>query len=248
MEISFKHNKRLFDFLRAHRDLLEALLFIRRVIFRVVFAVPHLLMVRKYLNSNKPKKLHLGAGFNVLPGWLNTDLNPGKETLYLDFTKPFPFPDASFDYVFNEHTIEHVPYSAAVGMVEKAYKALKPGGKLRVSTPNLEHLINLYQEPKTETQKKYIKWMGEAFLPQFDEVNDAIVINNYFRDWGHQFIFDEKTLKKVFEDAGFTNVTRCQTSQSSDPELTNTESHHKVIGDEFNNLESLILEGTKPAA
>jgi hypothetical protein len=59
-----------------------------------------------YLASADRPRLHLGAGPRLLPGWLNSDLVTGD--IYLDITRRLPLPDASLDYVYGEHVIEHV--------------------------------------------------------------------------------------------------------------------------------------------
>jgi hypothetical protein len=69
--------------------------------------------IERYLDTHIVKKLQLGTGPNPLPGWLNTDLRPDsylehRETVvFLDAAKPFPFPSATFDYVFSEHRAHH---------------------------------------------------------------------------------------------------------------------------------------------
>ena len=56
------------------------------------------------------KGLHIGCGNHVLPNWWNTDLVPySSHVMGMDATGRFPFPDESFDRVYSEHMIEHVP-------------------------------------------------------------------------------------------------------------------------------------------
>ena len=54
--------------------------------------------VSEYLRTHDVRKLHLGAGENLLPGWLNTDLHDygRRDLVYLDVRKRFPLPDGSF--------------------------------------------------------------------------------------------------------------------------------------------------------
>jgi hypothetical protein len=74
---------------------------------------------------------------------------------------------------------------------------------------------------------------------------NTIVINNFFRDWGHKFIHDESSLDYVLKQAGFNVVTRCEVGESEHPTLANLEHHDKEIGVDFNRLESIIMEATK---
>ncbi len=76
--------------------------------------------------------------------------------------------------------------------------------------------------------------------------NDTAVINTFFRSWGHKFIYDLKTLILVLEKSGFINIITTKIGVSDDKSLQNLEAHNKEIGDEFNRLESLVVEATKP--
>lgn len=194
------------------------------------------------------KKLHLGCGGHVLPGWLNTDLRPrSSEVVKLDATAPFPFDSGSFDYVFSEHMIEHVTHAQGLGMLKECRRVLRAGGKLRVATPDLAFLIDLYREPKTPLQLDYIGWATQRFIPSAPGSMDTFVINNFVRDWGHQFIYDEKVLRLSMQTAGFEAIVRCELSRSEDAELRDLEREERMPPG-FLRLESMVLEGRKGGA
>jgi predicted SAM-dependent methyltransferase len=201
-------------------------------------------MVSNYLKYNQIRKLQIASGSNVLSGWLNTDLNPAKEIMFLDASKRLPFGDCTFDYIFTEHFIEHLKYRGGVQLVQECYRVLKPGGRLRISTPDLSFLIELHDENKTEVQKRYIKWEVDQYSP--DKVYAAtFVINNFVRG-DHKFIYDYETLKNLLRKCRFVEVKRCEPGESPDENLLGIESHGRTIGDDFNKLESMVLEAIKP--
>jgi predicted SAM-dependent methyltransferase len=153
--------------------------------------------------------------------------------------------------VYFEHFIEHLEYQDGVRLVQECYRVLKPRAKLRISTPDLRFLVELYITNKTELQKRYIVWAIVTLWnietrTDFKIYRDTFVINNFFRSWGHKFIYDYKTLKSVLESCGFINIMQCNLEESDDVNLQGIESHGHEIGNEFNKLESLIHEGTKP--
>lgn len=203
-------------------------------------------VVREYMARGGERRLHIGCGANAREGWLNTDWYPrSNEILHLDATKPYPFPDETFDCVFSEHMIEHVSFPDGLKMLTECFRVLKPGGKLRISTPDLAFLIDLYRTDKSELQREYIDWSSEWFIPHALEPLDTFVINNYVRDWGHLFIYDEKTLRLAFEKAGFVDVTPHEVGESEDPRLQGLENEQR-LPEGFLSLESVILEGRKP--
>jgi predicted SAM-dependent methyltransferase len=85
------------------------------------------------------------------------------DVLYLDATRRFSFKDAAFDYIFSEHMIEHISYQHSLNMLAECRRVLQPSGKIRISTPDLNFLINLYRDDKSELQQRYIKWSTRAF-------------------------------------------------------------------------------------
>ena len=189
-------------------------------------------------------KLHLGCGRNILDGWINTDYNTAKfgGSKYLDVTKKFPYDNNSVDYIFSEHMIEHITYHEGKFMLEESFRVLKSGGKIRISTPDLKFLIKLYNEDKTELQKRYIEYSFKEY--KLDGNSDTFVINNFHRDWGHIFIYDEKTLKSLFESIGFFDLKCYGLMESDDEELMGVE-HIIRQPDGFIQLESFTVEGTK---
>jgi hypothetical protein len=63
---------------------------------------------------------------------------------------------------------------------------------------------------------------------------------------GHGFLFDPKTLSESMRLAGFTDIQQREPSESDDPNLRNIDSHQRYVGVEFNRVESMIFEASKP--
>ena len=202
--------------------------------------------IQEYLNRNQIRKLHIGCGSNIISGWLNCD-NDLKLSgiIYLDATKPFPLDSNEFDYIFSEHMIEHISYQDGLLMLQECFRVLKEGGKIRISTPDLKFLIDLYKTNKLPLQKKYIQWATENFIKDAPYFDDTFVINNFVRDWGHQFIYDEKTLRSSIEMAGFKGTKVYPVNHSDDIWLNNLE-NEKRMPEGFLQFETLTVESQKP--
>jgi predicted SAM-dependent methyltransferase len=206
-------------------------------------------ILRDYLSRQGPKKLQIGCGKNLLDGWLNTDIYTGQgpDVAYLDATVRFPFDDATFDYVFSEHQIEHIPYPAGLFMLRECCRVLKPGGRIRIATPNLARILAIYTSKPTEEQQHYIKWSVDRHTPQTGIYSPAHVINTFFTSWGHAFIYDPDSLRQSMEQAGFVSVVEYPAEQSDDPHLRGIETHAREIGSKrVNDFETMVLEAARP--
>jgi predicted SAM-dependent methyltransferase len=203
-------------------------------------------LAKSYLTKTNVPKLHIGCGSNILPNWLNADYFPNrKDVLYLDATKPFRLPNNSFDFVFSEHMIEHISYIDATFMLRECHRVLRPGGRIRISTPDLAFLVGLYASDKSELQENYIEWSASTFVPDAPRASDTFVINDFVRDWGHQFIYDEKTLCAALHGAGFNNLVKCDIRESASEAFCNLENERRMP-EGFLKLETLTIEGAKP--
>jgi SAM-dependent methyltransferase len=182
------------------------------------------LLVSRYLKTHAVRKLQIGSHVCTLPDWLNTDLYPSSfGTVSLDATKTFPLPDASFDYVFSEHQMEHITYSEALKMLGECRRILRPGGKIRIAVPSLDCLVDLFRESRTELQERYIRYSTDFLWPKIQEPGPCFAFNSSFMHWGHKFIYDRETLRSTLESVGFTKTQFFTPGESDDPNLTGVE-------------------------
>jgi predicted SAM-dependent methyltransferase len=168
-------------------------------------------------------RLLIGSGPQILDGWINIDNAPypGVDRV-LDVTQGLPFDNVSLIYA--EHFIEHLPYDAALALLRECRRALDDYGVLRLSTPNLDWVwASHYRKVLTEEQ---------AVLACF-------MLNRAFRGWGHQFLYNERTLTATLFDAGFANVVRREYGQSTHDELRGIERHEWL--EDFEGLSHILI-------
>lgn len=223
---------------------------VKRVIRKVLFCYRKTdgwrkRQVNKYLRENDVAKLQIGCGPFPLEGWFNTDvltnLHKGSP-IYMDAGKPFPMPDASFDYVYSEHLFEHLTYPQATNMLKECYRILKPNGVLRMATPNLQFLVNLYLHPEEEINHKYIEFNTQmSGLPS----SPVYTVNYFHTTWGHKIIYDPETLSNFLRENGFKDICQCEMSKSSHSPLNNVEQHFKFLQYDLNLLETMIIEARR---
>jgi predicted SAM-dependent methyltransferase len=204
--------------------------------------------IETYLRTHSVRKLQLGTGSNVLEGWLNSDIHRfegANRIVYLDARQRFPLPDESFDLVFCEHMLEHIDYADGLRCLRECRRVLRPGGRIRVATPSLRRLADLYRADPTEEQKRYVQWAVDTFVDDADAPLPGFVLNNFLRSWGHRFVYDEDTLRHALERAGFAHVEQRRVGESGDPQLVGLERHLDETA-EFNEYETIVFEGRRP--
>lgn len=186
------------------------------------------------------KLLNIGAGDHPLDGWTNADVaRAWPFIVYLDATKPFEFPDDEWDRIYSEHMIEHITFAEGCHMLRECYRVLKPGGRIRITTPNLAFLTEMFYSPKK--YREYIDWASREFgMKSCPET----VINNFVRAWGHQFIWSEFLLRHTLHDVGFENITEHRVRESRDPAFKFLENVDRMPSG-FLAIESMCLEALK---
>jgi len=196
--------------------------------------------IKKYLHTESLKRLQIGGGYHTKQGWINGDLIAGD--IYLDAARRFPFPDESIDLVFAEQFIEHLSFEQGSYCLRECCRVLKKGGKIRLSTPDLENLCSLYKNNNPDVDLKTVMARHKA---QHNRglTTPCHLMNDFFRLWGHSFIYDEQTLRMQLGQAGFSSILRRKFGQSDEKSLQGLERHADV--EWMKNAFQLIVEANK---
>ena len=205
--------------------------------------------IRDYFAVNAVRKLHLGAGDNNVVGWLNSDIEPSGDAIYLDASSHYPFSNDSFHYIYAEHLIEHLSWEDGLKMLKEAHRVLAPGGKLRIITPNLTQSIYALNHQSSPEVQKFVEANLRLFKWPETPVGAAYVFNKTMREWGHLFIYDPQTLRKTLELAGFVTVRELTLHEETDPIFAKAEYRTRAkYGEDVwltNSWGSMAIEATK---
>ena len=198
-----------------------------------------------YLRNAGPKGLHIGCGGRLLDGWLNVDLDRYPGVARMDATRRFPFADETFDHIYSEHMIEHVPYEQGCTMLAECCRVLKPGGIVRIVTPDLVALAALCDDERDAHSQRYLDFFYETFLGPQRPHTVATALDAHFRWWGHSFLYDGPTLIGTMEQAGFINIEPTGLQDSSHASLCGLANDSRYP-DGLLAFESMTFEGRKP--
>jgi len=168
------------------------------------------------LTSADPRRavaLHLGSGGHYIRRWINIDrdLLPPID-LVADLSASLPFRSASVDYIHSEDFLEHIEGEAGKRFLEEAFRVLKPGGVMRLLTPDLRLLV---ERVYLRREEHHLAWC-ERYL---EARGPCEALNMHLRMNGdHRFVWDEEHLHSVLREIGF-RVRRARYNASRDPRL-----------------------------
>lgn len=85
-------------------------------------------------------KLNLGAGADLKTGYVNVDFRDLPGVLKVDLSKlPWPWKDGEVEDILMLDFLEHFPYRKTVPILQEVWRVLKPGGRVEIQVPDLEH-------------------------------------------------------------------------------------------------------------
>ncbi len=87
------------------------------------------------MEEKNTKKLNLGCGIDIKPGWINLDSAAlaGVDVVHNIEKLPLPFSDNEFDYILAQDVLEHVDY---MPILKDLHRILKHNGTLAVRVPH----------------------------------------------------------------------------------------------------------------
>ena len=105
------------------------------------------------------KRLNLGCGSRFHPDWTNVDFTATREGVIAhDLNQNIPFPDESFDVVYQSHLLEHFSKTNAELFLRECYRVLRPEGVFRVVVPDLEQIARTYLTALEKANAGFEEW------------------------------------------------------------------------------------------
>jgi predicted SAM-dependent methyltransferase len=129
-------------------------------------------------------------------------------------------------------------------MLAECHRILKPGGRIRISTPPLEFLLDLMMKPTAE-HLRYADYHYGEFLGDAPLKVPAAILNDYYREWGHQFVYDRGSLTTLLQRAGFVKLEEFPINVSNDDHLRGLENESRMPAGILA-LSTMTFEAEKP--
>lgn len=165
---------------------------------------PHLLVARV---PGLARLLH-GAGVLDEQRWRQHQAGTFRQLRWLDVSRPFRFPDASFDAVYCSHMLEHLHPDVAEHCLQEARRVLAPGGVLRLAVPDLDAMVAGY-DPADPDQFLWGVFQGRGARAKRSA-----------RHWWH---YNAVSLEALLRRLGFRQVYQCEFQQGRCPDLERIE-------------------------
>ena len=135
----------------------------------------------------KPLKLHLGCGGEHLKGYINIDIIKRSGIDMIADARHLPFQEGSAEVIESYHLIEHIPRYEVLPMLKHWHAILIPSGKGIIECPDFDKTC-------------------EAYLKGAEGLLSYIFGGQRWPSDTHYFGYNFKRLKKLLEEAGFTQI------------------------------------------
>ncbi len=179
-------------------------------------------VTRTALNELGIRGLQSGCGDAVRRNWLNSDYRPLHDSqdqrtapgrvyridddrffLQHEVPKPFPIEDGSLDWCYSEHFIEHLTLADGIAWLADMRRLLRPGGFVRLSTPDLRKYIRAYLDPGDPFLAQHGTKIADSFEDTSAVERPAFMVNQTFYSWGHRWMYDPDEIRHAAVAAGF---------------------------------------------
>ncbi|MDD2731839.1 MAG: hypothetical protein PHI53_01435 [Candidatus Pacebacteria bacterium] len=147
-----------------------------------------------------PILIHIGCGEFNDKRYINVDSRKGLHIHYVDTIENISklFPQNYADLIYGCHVLEHVSHLKLTQTLKGLYVCLKKGGILRLSVPDFETIVGMYQE-KSSVSGIIAPLMGGQGYP-----------GNF-----HFSVFDEEYLRNLLISVGFKEVRKWDPQNAS---------------------------------
>lgn len=214
-----------------------------------------------------------GCGLNVGKGWLNFDSSPTlrielvpivgpllgrfagnkvpfpSRVMYGDICRGLPVEPQTARGVYASHVLEHLSLDDFGRALANTLSIMAPGGEFRLIVPDLEERARRYlKDLDSGSTEACHSFMRLSNLGVENRPRTAMgQLRGALGGSAHLWMWDEQTLTKELQRAGFVEVRRCRFGDSPDPMFRNVEDPERFV-DSNHDLIELALSARKPEA
>jgi predicted SAM-dependent methyltransferase len=141
-------------------------------------------------------KVHLGAGPINIQGWINVDAREAPHVhIVTEVLELNEFSDESIAEIYMCHVLEHFSFQEVETLLAQFYKKLTTGGVLRLSVPDFDKLVTIYQAEKND----------------ISIIKSALMGGQDYEFNFHKAFFNEKSLRDTLTSAGYGDIQLWET-------------------------------------
>lgn len=142
-------------------------------------------------NQDGSVYLHLGCGKVNHPAFINVDGIPDAHIHYVRKIDDLSlFKNDSIDLIYASHCLEHFSHRKVLSVVAEWRRVLKVGGTLRLSVPDFDALVRMYQD------------YGNDLTP----IMEALCGGQDYKYNYHYTVFNKSFMVMLLAQAGYENI------------------------------------------
>lgn len=139
-------------------------------------------------------KLNLGCHDRPKQGYINIDRDLYNGVDVVSDVSKLNYPDSSCSEIYSSNILEHFSHTKTLDVLSEWYRLLRVGGVLKISVPDFDRAIEIYQQ------------CGMA-----DWVVNFLWGDQGYEGANHYCGFNEARLTKLLKQVGFSEVCRVET-------------------------------------
>lgn len=201
------------------------------------------------MNHSNDLSVQFGCGLVCPDGWQNFDVSPtmlvsripfaslllrlppwNPKVKYGDIVQGLPVPDGCAVRIYSDQVLEHLVLSDFRIALRNIHRVLKPGGVFRFFMPDIAYRIKTYiddtQRGDPAAMHEFIIGTGMGLTTRRRGILGRIryALGNSRHQWG----WDEASVRKELEEAGFKDIRRIHYRDSGDAMFTAIEDYSEL--------------------
>lgn len=183
----------------------------------------------RQLRGRRGLKVHIGAGDDLRPGWVNIDLRlrglerfdraARPDTIFInyDLRRGLPLDEGCCDLIYSSHFFEHLEAQQGLRLMRDCHRALRPGGTFRIALPNFPALFAAYlRRDHSYFDLVDIREMLPEAEPDTLTLIDQVSYGVY-QAGEHKCIYDEEKVVVLLRKLGYSRVAPADYREDVDP-------------------------------